>query len=154
MEIFASFCYVEIIEEALISSQAVRNLEHPSQAPAFQKSFPLYLFLPVIMHVFCLRFQYRVELSKLTLNELPGVAGAVQTAAAQRLPRRTRPISLCCQALWVWLTMSMLCLIHPRGEIRPWHKGLNEPPQVDTSLTFTSEQGKNPPTLRDLACVP
>lgn len=86
MEIFAAFCYVEIIEGALISSQAVRNLEHPSQTPAFQKSFPLYLLLPVITHVFCLWFLYRVELSKLILNELPGVAGSAQTAAAQRLP--------------------------------------------------------------------
>lgn len=63
MVIFAAFCCVEIIEEALISSQAVRNFEHPAQAPAFQKSFPLYLLLPVTTLVFCLRFPYRVELS-------------------------------------------------------------------------------------------
>lgn len=53
MVIFVAFCCVEIIGGVLISSQAVRNFKHPSQAPALQKSCPLYLFLSVIMPVFC-----------------------------------------------------------------------------------------------------
>lgn len=80
MVLFAAFCYVEIIEGALISSQAVRNFEHPSQAPAFQKSFLLYLLLPEIMLLFSLWFHYRVEISGIYhfyINELPGVPGSV-----------------------------------------------------------------------------
>lgn len=32
---FTAVCYLEIVEKALFSSQAIGNLGHPSQSPAF-----------------------------------------------------------------------------------------------------------------------